>query len=124
MFYAAGEAAVATATTQEVNPIPHALPLSLLLDHILLQPDSSEPVGGGSGVAMAPCTSWNSCSKETLLIYIFAAHEICSSSSSGRRERSRGRGRPGLKAGTEAGAELGQHDEFVQRQWALKLHAH
>lgn len=51
MFYAAGEAAVATATTQEVNPIPHPyLPPSLLLDHILLQPDSSEPVGGGSGV--------------------------------------------------------------------------
>lgn len=47
----------------------------------------------------ARCTSWNSCSKETLLIYIFAAHEICSS-----RERSRGRGRVGLEAGLKAGA--------------------
>lgn len=104
MFYAAGEAAVATATTQEVNPIPHPyLPPSLLLDHILLQPDSSEPVGGGSGVAMAPCTSWNSCSKETLLIYIFAAHEICSSSSSGRRERSRVGAGQGLRQGQRQG---------------------
>lgn len=128
MFYAAGVAAVATATTQEVNPTalhrtaspPHALlplparphPVAAWQFWPRWQRECEwKPSEGQLGVLLGILARKKLCWFIFLLLMKFAAAAVVGD---GEAAQGRSRGRE----------ELGQHDEFVQRQWALKLHAH